>query len=114
MATYIYVLRDLSLMEDIENEQVDRYMLTTQMISYVEASTETAVREYFMKHICHYYLHILFRTYRSIHTSVVYQNDVRKYSFITQQTQEDNNLDSMLLENADAASNISPVPRVST
>ena len=101
MESYIYVLGELEIMEKTGDGQEERYIATTQMLSYVEAVTEDAVRSIFMNHICHYYLNILFRTYRQIHTAEELQNDLKKCSFISQ------NWDSVLLENQDF---ISPGP----
>ena len=95
MKSYIYVLGDLEIMEMTGDGQEERYIATTQMLSYVEAVTEDATRSIFMNHICHYYLNILFRTYRQIHTEEEIQNDLKRSSFISQ------NYDSLLMENQD-------------
>ena len=61
----------------------------------MEAVTEESVRSIFMNHICHYYLNILFRTYRQIHTAEEIQQDLKRSSFISQ------DMSSFLLEKQD-------------
>ena len=90
------MLGNLEIMETTGDGQEERYIATSQMLSYVEAVTEDAVRSIFMNHICHYYLNILIRTYRQIHTPEKLQSDLKSNSFIISQ-----NLDNLLLENKD-------------
>lgn len=60
---YISALQDLSLLEE---KTEDRFVLTPFLLSYIEASIEPLTKETCLKHICHYYLNMMSRSYRTI------------------------------------------------
>ena len=66
VSSYISALEELSLVERTVDWVGEKFVLTPFLMSYVEVSIETLTKETYLKQICHYYLNMLGRCYKTI------------------------------------------------